>query len=451
MKDKVKVIELFAGVGGFRVGLEGYPKKKDSDFEIVWSNQWEPNETAQWANRVYRYHFSKHKTPHSEIDIAEVNPKDIPSHDMLVGGFPCQDFSVGSLNKFSGGLEGSKGVLWYQIRRILHANILRKQPTKYLVLENVDRLLKCPVNLKGGDFYKILMNLNRMGYAAEWKVINAGDYNMPQRRRRIFIVGYHSSTPEYKKIQESVKNYSYGWIKSDGVLASAFPSNYEDSNRPFSKIPEYYSIFKDRDQRDDSKLTEFENNVQRAQDKKKLSPFKNSGLLIKNNIYTLKHTPVFIENKNPMKKFLEKDKSKILDEFIVSSDVFDAKWKPAKGAKKQTRKSADGLFTYNWSEGGMSEHDSIDKPARTIITSEGGSAASRTKHIIKYGKQYRRLLPSELDQLNMFKKDFTKYGLDDDGVKVEISASRRAFLMGNALVVGVIDKIGRELAKRIKK
>ena len=219
---KIKVIELFAGVGGFRVGLEGYPKKKGSDFEIVWSNQWEPNETAQWANRVYRYHFSKHKTPHSEIDIAEVNPKSLPVHDMLVGGFPCQDFSVGSLNKFSGGLEGSKGVLWYQIRRILHANILRKQPTKYLLLENVDRLLKCPVNLKGGDFYKILMNLNRMGYAAEWKVVNAGDYNMPQRRRRIFIVGYLAALLNIKKYKNRLKIIAMDGLNLKGSLQALF-------------------------------------------------------------------------------------------------------------------------------------------------------------------------------------------------------------------------------------
>ncbi len=173
-------------------------------------------------------------------------------------------------------------------------------------------------------------------------------------------------------------------------------------------------------------------------------------MLIEGKIITYKHNPVPIKNTNPMKKFLENKKKNIPEEFIVTKEQYKEKWGKARGSKKETRTSPDGLYTYTWSEGSMSEYDSIDKPARTIITSEGGSAGSRTKHIIKYGRHYRRLLPSELDQLNMFKKDFTKYGLDEDGNKIEINASRRAFLMGNALVVGVISKIGKELEKRVK-
>ena len=303
--SKIKVIELFAGVGGFRVGLEGFPKKSSSKFKVVWSNQWEPGSKTQHANMVYRYHFGKSKSIHSEVDIKTINPAKIPKHDMLVGGFPCQDFSVGALNKLSKGLEGEKGTLWYQIRRILESNKRRGKPTKYILLENVDRLLKCPVSLKGADFLTILKNLNRMGYIVEWKVINAGDYNMPQRRRRIFILGYHKSSDLYDEVKKSNEL----WLKADGVLAKAFKSMYQETIKSnMKKMSEYKAFYKERLTRDISKLSEFDKNTLLAQDKKILSPFQNSGMLIEGKIITYKHNPVPIKNTNPMKKFLENKK-----------------------------------------------------------------------------------------------------------------------------------------------
>ena len=198
---KLRVVELFAGVGGFRLGLEGwkgksplshYKDEMSQNYKVVWSNQHEPGSKVQYANDVYRYHFDNIQNSfHSDIPIENVNLDTIPSHDMIVGGFPCQDFSVGALNKFSGGLKGKKGALWFEIEKILKYNVNKNLPTKYILLENVDRLLKCPVDIKGADFTTILENLNTLGYGVEWKVINAGDYNMPQKRSRVFILGYH--------------------------------------------------------------------------------------------------------------------------------------------------------------------------------------------------------------------------------------------------------------------
>ena len=110
--DKLKVIELFAGVGGFRIGLE-----KTNKFTVVWSNQWEPGKSKQHASDVYINRFGHDN--HSNEDIETVKTKDIPNHDVLVGGFPCQDYSVASLLKNSKGLLGKKGVLWWSIYRIL--------------------------------------------------------------------------------------------------------------------------------------------------------------------------------------------------------------------------------------------------------------------------------------------------------------------------------------------
>lgn len=134
--DKIKVIELFAGVGGFRIGLEGYPKKKSSKYQVVWSNQWEPMTKIQHASDVYSEKFGS--LNHSNEDINTVSTKDIPDHDLLVGGFPCQDYSVANTLKLSGGLKGKKRVLWWNIEKILREK--KSKRPKYLLLENVDRL-----------------------------------------------------------------------------------------------------------------------------------------------------------------------------------------------------------------------------------------------------------------------------------------------------------------------
>src|SRR5680860_623377 len=109
---KLKVIELFAGVGGFRLGLEN-----TGNFEVVWSNQWEPGTKRQHASEVYEARFGSDN--HSNEDIAEVKTSGIPDADVLVGGFPCQDYSVATTLKNSKGLIGKKGVLWWSIHRIV--------------------------------------------------------------------------------------------------------------------------------------------------------------------------------------------------------------------------------------------------------------------------------------------------------------------------------------------
>ena len=205
---KLKVIELFAGIGGFRIGLEGYPKHKNSSFEVVWANQWEPKKKNQYAADIYRKCWSKNSEQHiSNNDINLIKAKDIPEHDILTAGFPCQDYSVANTLKLSGGLRGKKGVLWWNIEKILREKG-RKKP-KYLILENVDRLLKSPVSQKGRDFAIMLASLADLGYAVEWRIINSADYGMPQRRRRVFFIGYHTSTRIYKNLRRRIlkKNF----------------------------------------------------------------------------------------------------------------------------------------------------------------------------------------------------------------------------------------------------
>ena len=405
--NKLKVVELFAGVGGFRIGLE-----KTRQYEVVWSNQWEPNKKQQHASNVYVNKFGNNK--HSNEDIAEVKTKDIPNHDILVGGFPCQDYSVASLLKNSKGLLGKKGVLWWSIHRILDE---KKKKPKYFILENVDRLLGSPVNQKGRDFAIMLSSLNNLGYAVEWRVINAGEYGMPQRRRRVFILGYHKSSKIYKELQKSkVSN----WIFNDGIFAKQF--SIEQSDLLF--LPDEM---------------ELEGNLKKVSENFNIENtnkiFKNSGIMIDGKVVTTQVKPDYKGKRTLLKDIIESNK--VDDEFYI--DKKDLKrWKDEKGAKSKTR-TKDG-FTYEWKEGAISFPDDLDKPSRTVITSEGGKSPSRIKHVIDTKHGLRRLTPLELERLNMFPDDHTKL----DGV----TDNMRAFLMGNALVVGIVTKLGKEIYKR---
>lgn len=408
INNKLKVVELFAGVGGFRLGLE-----QTDHYQVVWSNQWEPSTKKQHASIVYEAKFGIEN--HSNQDISTVQTEDIPDHDLLVGGFPCQDYSVATTLHNSKGLIGKKGVLWWSIHRILNE---KKNKPKYLFLENVDRLLKSPASQRGRDFAIMLKSLNELGYAIEWRVINAAEYGMPQRRRRVFIVGYHKSTATFKQLQKSKKE---NWLLSEGTIADAFPLSNE--TLPIDEIELTGDL---------SEITESFNKG------KKLSPFLNAGVMINGIIYTSKTTPIFEGTKVLLGDVLQKEEVPV-DFFIKEEDL--PKWKYLKGSKKEIRKTKEG-FEYNYSEGGMIFPDALDNASRTIITGEGGKSASRFKHVIQTNKGLRRLTPLELERLNMFPDNHTKL----DG----ILDTKRAFFMGNALVVGVVEKIGASLYNKIK-
>lgn len=423
MENKIRVIELFAGVGGFRLGLEGwdgksassnYTKKIESNYEIVWSNQWEPSTKTQHASLVYENRFGKEH--HSTQDIANVDINSIPDHDLLVGGFPCQDYSVATTLKSSKGLIGKKGVLWWSIHKILSE---KENKPKYLFLENVDRLLISPSGQRGRDFAIILQSLNELGYAVEWRVINAADYGMPQRRRRIFIVAYLKGTNIYESINETSP---LKWISDEGTLAEAFPVTTE-----YLLFPTKFELKGD--------IVFISNNFNK---KEQTGVFENSGLMINGIVTTIKTHPNYDGEFKVLNDLIQN--GEVTEEFYISEEEFD-KWKYLKGAKKEMRKNAQG-FEYNYSEGGMIFPDPLNKPSRTIITGEGGKSPSRFKHVIQTPKGLRRLSPVELERLNMFPDDHTKL----EG----ISDTKRAFFMGNALVVGAIEKIGTALTEKIK-
>ncbi|MEP0212104.1 MAG: DNA (cytosine-5-)-methyltransferase [Cellulophaga sp.] len=419
----IRVVELFAGVGGFRVGLEGYPKRENSNYDVVWSNQWEPSTKMQHANLVYKNRWPDSNHSGENIaDVIENNFEQIPDHDLLVGGFPCQDYSVATTLKNSKGLRGKKGVLWWSIEAILRGKGENKP--QYLMLENVDRLLKSPSNQRGRDFAVMLASLNNLGYAVEWRVINAAEYGMPQRRRRVFFLAYHNTSDIYRRINET--DDKIDWLDSDGVIANAFP---------VKKINE--KIYIDNIGVDLIEVSEKFNLDG------KLSPFQNSGIMINGEFTTVRTKP----NYNGIRRFLGDDNilinlNEVPEEFFISDeDINKVKgWKYLKGSKSEIRTTKQG-FKYNYSEGSMIFPDALDNASRTIITGEGGKSPSRFKHVVNQNGRLRRLTPIELERLNMFPDNHTKLeGITD---------TKRAFFMGNALVVGIVEKLGQELSERI--
>jgi DNA (cytosine-5)-methyltransferase 1 len=401
----IKVVELFAGVGGFRIGLEG----ASDAYRTIWNNQWEPSTTHQDASLVYRARFGVEG--HVNRDINEVKTEEIPDHDLLVGGFPCQDYSVASTLSRSGGIEGKKGVLWWQIYRILDEK--GENRPKYVFFENVDRLLGSPAKQRGRDFAIILASLADLGYTVEWRVINAADYGMPQRRRRTYIVGYHEGTPISNKITDLCH-----WVLYDGVMAEAFP---------MQEKPKTTSVFDI-----EGTIQEVSANFNKG---RKDSPFGDAGIMRNRQVYSVDTEAVYDGTRMTLGGNLI-DEEMVPDEYFIDPTEVK-KWEYEKGAKKINRTSKEG-FEYVFSEGAMAFPDFLDRPSRTIITGEGGAAPSRFKHVIETPSgRFRRLVPIELERLNMFPDNHTYHP--------DVSDGRRAFLMGNALVCGIVQKIGRSL------
>lgn len=410
---KKTAIELFAGVGGFRCGLNNVELKNDKTIEngnwdFVWANQWEPATKTQDAFNCYIKRFGEKDA--SNVDIFQVNKKEIPNHTLLVGGFPCQDYSVAQTLSNSKGIEGKKGVLWWAINDILK---VKKPP--FVLLENVDRLLISPAKQRGRDFGIILRSFLDNGYAVEWRIINAGEYGHPQKRRRTYIFAYHKSTNYYKSLEkENLKDIIY----SKGMFCKQFPIKDDE--------PEYNTINISKDTYKD--LVEVTNNFK--------AQFYNSGVMIKGKIYTSKVVAV------PTKEYTLKniiEHKKVDNKFFLKDESLE-KFKYLKGSKRIPRVKPNGE-PYFYSEGAMAFPDSLDSPARTMLTSEGG--ISRTTHVVEdyQTKKLRLLTPIECERINEFPDDWTNTGMTD---------KRRNFMMGNALVVGIIKKIGIEVEKIIE-
>lgn len=399
------VAELFAGVGGFRIGLAR------AGWKTVFSNQWEPSTKVQHASDVYVARFGE--DGHSNEDIAKVEslPRNI---DLLVGGFPCQDYSVAKTLNSAKGLKGKKGVLWWEILRLVQG-----QKPKFIFLENVDRLLKSPSNQRGRDFAVMLKTLGDEGYTIEWRVVNAAEYGFPQRRIRVLIVATRMKHV-YKGL--TVRDI----ILKNGILARALPVEKDVLIEETVDLNKDVEIISSKFNKGKSK-----------------SPFLNSGVFINGIAYSYKTNAKLHSKPMVLGDILVTD-SKVPEEFWIDEKRLK-EWQYLKGAKSIERTHKESGVSYNYAEGKMAFPDLIKNPSRTILTGEGGSTPSRFKHIIKTKEGYRRLLPIELERLNGFPDNWTAISSEGNA----ISDSRRAFFMGNALVVGLIQKVGTVIATEL--
>ncbi len=407
------VVELFAGVGGFRCGLNKVTLINDivnenGNWKFVWANQWEPATKSQEAYECYAKRFGKDDV--SNVDIFKVDKKKIPNHTLLVGGFPCQDYSVARTLSGSKGLEGKKGILWWAIVDTIEA---KKPP--FLFLENVDRLLLSPASQRGRDFGMILRSLYDNGYAVQWRIINAAEYGEPQKRRRTYIVAYHKSTKYYEQMKKiNMKDI----IVKVGVFSKQFP--VKEKEIAYNIVNVSKAMYKD--------LADLSDNFQ--------TQFYNAGVMCEGKIYTAKIESA-CNDVFPLRKIRETQK--VEDKYFLSDDKIE-KFKYLKGSKRIPRIKPNG-DSYMYSEGAMAFPDNLDAPARTMLTSESG--LSRMSHVIedyKTGK-LRLLTPLECERINGFPDNWTNTGMSD---------KRRYFMMGNALVVGIVAKIGIELEKIIE-
>ena len=408
--SEIKVAELFAGVGGFRLGLEGYgnPLQPQFDmpaagpFKTIWANQWEPpgTESKQFAARCYIARFGDGELVNDDInkvlDEYAAGERDIPDVDMVVGGFPCQDYSVARPLSQSSGIEGKKGVLWWDIYRFLEL----KKP-RYAIFENVDRLLKSPARQRGRDFAIILSCLASLGYRVEWRVVNSAEYGAPQRRKRVYIYCEFGGNDDLLLRLE------------DGVMAKAFPAVID---RPdlFDIPKEPYVASEEFGMGD------------------KVSKFKAAGAMVDGHVLTCGFTEEYHGARRVLADVLVDD-SRVPGEFFIDPESI-ARWEYLKGSKREERIDKKTGFIYTYSEGSMSFPDPTDKPSRTLLTGEGGTGPSRFKHVIRCADgRLRRLVPDELDMLQGFPAGWTDTGMTD---------GQRAFCMGNALVTSVPHRIG---------
>lgn len=445
---------------------------REEKWSTVWFNQWEPAEkNTQYAHDCYVYHFGtcldKAGQDTTNVDIEEVDKSLIPDFNLLVGGFPCQDYSVASSLATSRGLEGKKGILWWSIRKVLEV----KRPP-FVLLENVDRLLKSPASQRGRDFGIMLACFRDAGYAVEWRVINAADYGLPQRRRRIFIfacredtaccgrqeraAGYERRAAEGERKAdvadgkarkadvadgEAQKAGAAALISATGFFAGTFPVGPVGAEQiKAQELPE--------------SLGELSASFRFG--------FENAGVMRDGMVYTAKTMPSYqgpqmtlgdIMEQGDVEEnyFIPEERLYYTSPEITRSDETRESlskeqrktWQYLKGAKKLLREAASG-HAYVFSEGAIPMVDEYHKPARTMLTSEG--SFSRTTHIVKDKRtgRIRLLTAGETERIQGFPTDHTKYCLTE-GKVVEMPLNKRRFMMGNALVVGLVERMGEAL------
>lgn len=427
MNKGLNILELFAGVGGFRLGFEESNKEL---FHTKWSNQWEPSRKSQDAYEVYDYKFPDSININEDIEEIPDEVFEKMNANIIVGGFPCQDYSVARSKSGELGITGKKGVLFWQIIRA--TEIIRPE---YLVLENVDRLLKSPASQRGRDFAIMLAAFNQLGYSVEWRMINAAEYGRAQRRRRVFIYIYRNDLPWAQSLDNKYEQIEQENLFENETLDGERYSDYIFKTGLFARqFPVKPLPLKERHM-----FGELSEDIVEISDNYSDGKFWNSGVM-RHGVYYSYDTEAEIEAPVTLREIIQ-DESEVDEKYYLTDEQIE-KFSYMRGGKKIERTSATG-HTYIYSEGSMSPYDDLDLPGRTMLTSEG--SMNRSTHLLYVDGRYRFLTPIEAERLQDFPDDWTKIKKTADGNIVEVSDSMRRFFMGNALVTGIVKRIADEI------
>ncbi len=417
---KKSVIELFAGVGGFRVGLNNITEFDENgraiengDWKFVFTNQWEPASKIQDAFNCYSTRFGQqHKL--ANVNICDVDFNQIPNANLLVGGFPCQDYSVASTLANSKGIEGKKGVLFWEIKRILET-----KDVPFFLLENVDRLLISPNKQKGRDFAIMLKVFQKLGYLVQWRVVNAANYGSVQKRRRVFIFGAKLNTNYAQTVYSEINNELEEYLAKKSFFSTVFP---------YMKASSTYKLDLG-DGTSDNEIMEISDNF--------VGRFYNYGIMVDGQVY-MKH----VENNSDYHVALSsiRDYETDKENFYLSENQVE-KISYQKSNKRILRIDKNTGYEYYYSEGKMSFPDEWNAPGRTLLTSE--TSLSRTTHVVREDNgKLRFLTPIEAERMQSFPTNWTNTGM---------TTKKRYFMMGNALVTLLVKKMGQEINKIFKK
>lgn len=413
----IKYIDLFAGVGGFRYGIEKVGatlqrtersdlrsigdqpnsqvdrqlEQPENSFECVYSNEWD-----KYANSVYRRHYGE-----CDIrDIRTVKPSELPDFDLICGGFPCQSFSVAGKR---GGFNDTRGTLFFEIARLA----AEKQP-RLLLLENVKGLLN---HDQGRTFRTILATLDELGYDAQWKVLNSKNFGVPQNRERVILIGHLRGTP---------RTQVFPIIGTNPKTLKELTSNQSQGNRVYD--PRGIST---------------------------TLASQAGGLGSKTGLYAVK-----VDYENGKREIG-------LDDVDVANTITATSYKGVNAAnrnvvmEKQVRDIV-GKTRPN-EEIGITFHENGDIRPHRLDRAKSGiselavnyvenvsntiSASHEPKIYTKEDLRIRRLTPIECERLQGFEDNWTQFGADGE----LISDTQRYKMMGNAVTTNVIQAVMEKL------
>lgn len=448
---KIRYFSMFSGVGGFEYGIErAYDNKSSSEkqeqtgfnkdlsqvqfgkvvSEVLRSTcrTWNTNEQSdllhdristplcvgyseidKHAVSVYRYNFGDEARNYG--DATKINTRDIPDFDLLVGGFPCQAFSIAGSRR---GFEDTRGTLFFEIARVLQD----KRP-KYCLLENVKGLLS---HDKGETFRTIISTLEEIGYNTQWVVLNSKFHGVPQNRERIFIIGSIRgiSRPKILPFQN----------------ARGEIDEQDKRTRQIIQIDDVARLNKaklgDRLKADGSTFT-LNTIEQRGIIEYQIADYRNDeGLRIRNEqvcptLSTRKHSSTDISTM-----------PHLLIPSISNSSPREHKWNAY---------HSPALLSRDYKDPKIVKHSILDLYNNKEHTDRSPTLTEPHHNSIRVNEnsRIRRLTPVECERLQGFSDNWTKYGLDENNNVIRISDTQRYKMMGNAVTTKVITVLIKQI------